>query len=625
MNVTHQFMRRTVLLAVLALLPSLGMAQEVLLPLRHASGTEAKSATRLSLPFFDDFSSKEVSAAQWLPGSALVNDGYAPQPPTVGMVTLDAFDADGRLYASELGQLYSADTLASQVVRLDSAFSPVPRALGVADSVYLSFFYLPGGGYGNRWEGVGDVPESADSLVLEFFDASSGEWRWVWSRSGISADTLFSRTGSYWQYCEVLIDDMRYFNADFQFRFRNYCSLDVDPKKGLLSNADQWNIDYVVVDAQRHRGDSVSRDLAFVNPAASMLRNYTAMPACQYVPGEMRPDMELLITNRFSNELAANYGYKILDEVGTVVHDYDGGFENAPVYWNGAVYQTAAAHANPRLDFAFPAGMTAPTTYTIVHGLREGVSGDPHPQNDTIAFRQVFDNYYAYDDGSAENGYGLTSTTPKVKLAYRFDMNVADTLTAVYLYFNHTFREQNADVRFYITVWDDADGHPGNVIYKDENRRGAQFGGLNKYMRYVLERPVECQGTIYVGVEQTTADYLNLGFDRNNDASDRIFYLTGNSWQRSILRGALMLRPYFGTRATLGIGSADAPSEANVQVRGGRIVIDQEVETPVAVYDAMGRRVFACTKGNHIVTDSLPRGIYLVKLGAKPAKKVIVL
>lgn len=49
-------------------------------------------------------------------------------------------------------------------------------------------------------------------------------------------------------------------------------------------------------------------------------------------------------------------------------------------------------------------GYAATHHLTIEHGVREGVRGMP-PQNDTIRFTQVFDNYYAYDDGTPENGY----------------------------------------------------------------------------------------------------------------------------------------------------------------------------------------------------------------------------
>ena len=145
-------------------------------------------------------------------------------------------------------------------------------------------------------------------------------------------------------------------------------------------------------------------------------------------------------------------------------------------------------------------------------------------------------------------------------------------------------------------------------------------------MRYVLEEPLVCNGTIYVGFEQTTADYINLGFDRNNDASSQIFYLTGSEWQTSILRGALMLRPCFGQRATVAINSTEE-TPSNIFAEGNRITVETQNAAPVMIYNALGQLVFqsrlsAATQ--RITTPSLPRGLYLVRIGESAAKKIIL-
>lgn len=617
-----------VLLLVMLACPAVLLAQEALSPVRHQAQLLSKDAdTHLSLPFFDDFSNPQLSQQQWVLGGSFVNQGYAPLPPTVGMATLDAVDAAGRLYPSEMGQLFPADTLLSLPIRLDSAFVPYPHPLSPADSVYLSFFYLPGGGYGNMWERVGDSPQPQDSLVLEFYSADDDAWLRVWSTQGCDADSLFARMGSYWQFQQVRIDSPKFLNAQFRFRFRNYCSLDINNKKGILSNSDQWNIDYVVLDAGRRSGDFAARDVAFVAPAPSMLRHFQAMPARQFTAADMKDSLSLLITNRFSEELATEYRYQIFDADGRELHAYDGGHENAPVYWQGAAYQTAATHAHPVVDYLFPVGTQLPQTFAIRHQVREGVSGDVHTANDTVSFQQVFDNYYAYDDGTAENGYGITSTSSKIWLACRFPLHVEDTLTALDLYFNRTLKEQNADIRFFITVWDDADGHPGQVLYRDAVRRKPEFNGFNHFVRYYLEEPLVCSGTIYVGLEQTSADFLNLGFDRNCDASSDIFYRTSAEWQTSILRGALMLRPCFGQRGLLSVNAA-AVAPPRVYVQAESLVVESQsaVAEPVIICNLLGQPVYQ----GHIAprsvlrTSRLPHGIYMVRLGDAPAVKVVI-
>ena len=618
-------LRHATLCFVLVLYASSSLqGQEALLPIRHAPQTPAKDApTVLTLPFFDDFSNIAASQNLWQITGTFLNEGYAPLPPTRGMATLDAFDADGWLYPTTTEQLFPCDTLASLPIRLDSLFEPYPRALAAADSLYLSFFYLPGGGYGNMWERIGDTPESIDSLVLEFYDATHDAWDRVWGIRGCSADTLFAHTGSYWQFVNIGISEPKYLNANFRFRFRNYCSLTNLNKTGMITNADQWNIDYVTLNAGRHCGDSTSRDVAFVMPAPSMLNHYQAMPARQFTSNEMADHVPLTIANLYSEQLATEYRYRIYNESGTELYHYDGGHENIPVFWRGMQYQTSPAHAQPPVGYTFSLSDDIPTTYTILHHVREGVSGDIHTANDTTIFKQIFDNYYAYDDGTPENGYGITSTSSRVMIACRFQLNVEDTLTALYLYFNRTLGDENADIRFAITVWDDAGGMPGNIIYQDANRRRPLFEGFNRYVRYILEEPVVCSGTIYIGLEQYSPDYINLGFDRNNDASNNIFYRSSTSWQTSILRGALMVRPHFGYRATLAVPHT-VTSSAKVYAVGSTIYVETDTPQSVQVYNTLGRLIHTQSVTTSLSLSNLPRGLYLVKVGSQIVKKVIV-
>ena len=618
-----QLLSILLLLTLSAMLP----AQEALSSLcRPEAPAQKGNDTVLTLPFFDDFSNTSLSSSLWHLGGTFVNQGYAPLPPTIGMATLDAFKADGTLYPTATSQLFTGDTLTSLPIRLDSIFYPYSRPLSAGDSVYLSFFYLPGGGYGNMWERIGDTPEGQDSLILELYDPTHENWNRVWVSPGTHPDSLYSHTGNYWQFVDIPLLDEQYFQPSFRFRFCNLCSLDNINKKGILSNADQWNIDYVYLNHGRHSLDTAARDIAFVNPAPSMLKHYQAMPARQFTPADLADTLPLTITNRFTQELATNYGYHIYDSQNQLLHTYDGGYENTPVYWHAHAYQTSPAHARPPLAYTLPVTPDSPSTFTVVHGLREGVSGDIHTQNDTISFTQTFDNYYAYDDGIPENGYGITSTTPSVRIACRFTLNTEDTLTALHLYFNRTLADQNSSIRFYITVWDDADGHPGNIIYQDRDRRRPLFSGFNQYVRYTLEQSLVCNGTIYIGLEQTSADYINLGFDRNNDASHNILYLTGSEWQTSILRGALMLRPAFGQRATLAIDTPGTDSFTAFR-QGNSIVIHVPSSEHIVIYNIMGQKVYEFLSphtGTQCTTQPLPSGLYLVRAGNAPARKIAI-
>lgn len=596
-------------------------AQEVLLPLQSANVVPtAKDGTdsAIRLPFFDDFShpTDRLQSTLWEPCGATVGTGYGELPPTIGMATLDAIDADGNLYPQASTTPFPADTLLSRSIRLDS--------VNPQDSLVLSFFYLPGGGYGNLWERVGDTPDPADSIYLDIYSAPDSTWHTVWTRGGISVDTLMAQTGSRWQYVAIAITDSIYFDSMFRFRFRNHCSLDATSKKGLKGNCDQWNIDYLLLDTGRSvNAAPVWRDVAFAEEAPSLLATYQAMPARQYRPSDMAQNIQLYIANLYNSDLATHYGYSIVDETGDTVYHYDGGFENAPA---GGI-QESPAHANPTIGYAFPTDAES-HTYEIVHTIREGVGGDSRGQNDTTRFFQVFGDYYAYDDGKPENGYGLTSTASRVYLAYRFDLNEADTLTAVDLYFNRTANHENESIGFYLTVWQaGADGRPGEVVYRDNERRYPQFGGMNTYSRYTLEHATLIYGSVFVGFEQVGNDYINLGFDRNHQSADRIWYLTSTEWQQSILRGSLMLRPCFGADAVGTISTADdehitlRPNPANRYFE-----VDAECRH-IAVYNQQGVLVHE-GRGRRVDTSNMPSGFYIVRLitegGAAHTEKMII-
>lgn len=586
-----------------------------------------KSATQpVTLPFFEDFSNSNFSLSTihfHLEGGATVSDGVRLLPPTVGVVTLDALDASGNLYPFASTSLFPADTLTSLPIRLDE-FSH-------DDSLVFSFYFLPGGGEGNLWERVGDTPDPQDSLLLEFFSSVDSVWTVVWSCGGMDVDSLVVTTGHRWQYVTIPITERVYFDSLFQFRFRNFCSLTETTKPGLAGNCDFWHIDYILLDSDRTTNSTpVFHDVAFVDPAPSALAAYRAMPARQYRTTDMADAFDMTITNLFNSTLATQYAYAVVDATGDTLYRYNGGYENAPAFLPDENYQTAPSHATPPIGYSFPVSSHS-ATYTIVHAVREGAAGDDFRTNDTVRFQQVFDNYYAYDDGSAENGYGLTSTASHLYLAYRFDLNTSDTLTALDLYFNRTRDGVNETVPFRITVWKSENGHPGAVLYRDNSNRRPLMDGLNRYQRYVLENPVVVNGSIFVGFEQTNNYFINLGFDRSYNTSDRIYYLTSTEWQQSILSGSLMMRPYFGVAATVGIAGIDN-SKLKIEIypnpTSGVVHVEGLPEgSRIEVYDASGRLVHV-DFSFQFETFSLKSGFYLLRCitpdGITHTEKLIV-
>ena len=144
-------------------------AQEVLTPLlsvpRAVENNSSINKSSLNLPFFDDFSSNQLSPSLWIGNSTFVNNNYPINPPTIGVVTFDGLDSSGFAYdinmTNNSGQ---ADQLLSQEIDLSNI-----------DTAFFLFFH--------QAQGLGDNPQQEDSLTLEFLSDSLGtkSWKKVWS------------------------------------------------------------------------------------------------------------------------------------------------------------------------------------------------------------------------------------------------------------------------------------------------------------------------------------------------------------------------------------------------------------------------------------------------------------
>ena len=71
-------------------------------------------------------------------------------------------------------------------------------------------------------------------------------------------------------------------------------------------------------------------------------------------------------------------------------------------------------------------------------------------RNDTVRSYTIFDNYFAYDDGSAETSMRAGDQQGE-EVAVRFTANTDDTLRAVQIHFPHYSNQDNA--RFNLKVY----------------------------------------------------------------------------------------------------------------------------------------------------------------------------
>ena len=625
-----------------------GFAQETLVEVRKNLNTEIKhqhkSTTQdtLELPFIDDFSENIgfPDPNLWQDNQAYINYQFPVNSISIGAATLDAIDGKGKLYGTNNSNVFGADYLTSQPVNLE--YNP-------DDSVYLSFYYQPAG--------TGDTPEPRDSLVIQFYNIDSSRWESVWQVSFNKKDstiteinlikeketTYYVDSTGHETFKQTLIPVIKnsYLKKGFQFRFHNYVSTSPPEKIPSMSgNVDHWNIDFVKLDKERSINDTIINDVAFIEPMKPLLNNYEALPWQHYPDAEayeMKDSLSITYRNIGNQTWNISREFEIIDRMwSNPTYSFTGGTgDDIPPY---------TVETYPRvINYLFPFNNRDSALFEIQSYLiTDTTSSRIHYRyNDTIRYFQKFYNYYAYDDGTAENGYGLTGQgSENSKVAFKFNTYKPDTLQAIQIYFNQTLDSANSNY-FNLYVWNDQNGEPGNVIYMQEEIRPVFEDSVNQFHNYVLKEKVFLEGTFYIGYEKFTTDMLNIGFDLNRVNNNKLFYNINGTWNQSGIEGTLMMRPVFGKRIPYSLGTQE-PKEKRPSIKwdiypnpAHDFINISLKDAPLykfaySIYTLQGRLV---KHNNHlskqIILSELSPGIYILELQNKDnqtrtRKKIIV-
>ena len=485
-----------------------------------------KQAEGVKLPFWDDFSTYTGSpdTSLWMPNSGVyVNRTHALNPPTLGVATFDGATASGGLYSTDPDAIGLADTLVSKPILLGSVSSTE------INSIYLSFFW--------EFEGAQEMPDMEDSLRLSFRDQSGN---WVRIDAFKSGDETSSS-----EFQQVIYQvKPEFLHNNFQFKFEEF---------GRMNGPyDAWHIDYVYLDKNRQVDSKNFFDRAVCSLPTSILGTYTAVPKKQFFadPGKFLSASSISIYNLDKIFQPIEYS-AILSDRNDPGHVYE------TLNFNTALNPILQGHErriivskNPDIK-AFNSdldSMYMNLKYYISSGDSILPNGINYRVNDTATAEFVIHNYYAYDDGTAEFGAGIDQNAGKI--AYMFVLERPDIINRVDVSFINISRDMT-NTPFNLYVWKRLSDDPRDVIYKRENQSVDAIRGFNQFQTIKLPETVVAD-TFYIGLEALTSDYLVIGYDKNNDTGDRMFYNVSGGWQKNTdLKGSLMIRPYFS--------STDAP------------------------------------------------------------------
>lgn len=571
-----------------------------ILELKRNKGIEMRLNVPLSLPFLDDFSynSSFPNNFLWEDSAVFINRSYPLNPVTIGVATFDGINSEGLAY----------DISASIDGRRADSLTSKPIDLSSVDSVYLLFYY--------QGKGLGDNPQIEDSLFLEFLNGFDSLglpiWNHVWSVEGQSQQE-FERV-------EIKIRDTIYLRSDFQFRFRN--------KATLSGNYDHWHIDYVKLDTYYSGQIPSLEDMSFVYDNPQILRRYREMPWVHFiedVAGELNDTLDIILRNNQAGA-SVDYKYDVYEHPDTIIEHFPFPFPiNAPVDFTSTRNDTVR-------DYSMIGNFSFPTPILISDTIFQSESEDSatfkfqnviltepndNKQNDTLIHFQKFNSHFAYDDGIAEFAYGIN--VQGAKMAYQFKLNKADSLRIVQIYFAQ-MQNNVSNIPFYLVVWDDNNGIPGNILLKDTVY--PIYLDRLEFHNYYLDSIIGLNGTFYVGIEQTTNDMLNIGLDRNSIANQYMLYNVGGGWNFSQFPGAWMIRPVLSSRPIISLNS-EVNKEDLIRVfpnpfsNHTTIILNRNTHNRISLFDINGRLINSVNikEDKYILSrESIDSGMYIIHI-----------
>ncbi|MGB3588373.1 MAG: T9SS type A sorting domain-containing protein [Tunicatimonas sp.] len=569
--------------------------------------------TVLLLPFWDDFSQSTTTALgvpipdtlKWMPSSqnTRINSGLAINPPTIGVASFDGVQLDGTPYRS--GEEDDAsDSLVSRPINL----AAVPE--GVRNSVYFSFYW--------QQRGNGEFPDFGDSLRLQFL-TNENTWRTVWTRDG--GDSLATRN-----FVQELfpVFSPAYFHERFQFRFQAFSR--------LTGAFDTWNIDYVYLNQNRSEANTAYLDRAITKPPSSLFGEYTAIPMQQF---RANPDRYLGTSSvEFFNLNVAlqpiRYTAIVRDTVSNLQWVLNDSTAISPVPIG---LERDTIFANPltstQLDLSADS-LYLETEFSIAAGDTVFNETIDYRVNDTTRAVFVLDDWFSYDDGEAEFGVEINQQGGKV--AYQFVTPEEALLTHIDIHFPNVSRNQRTPIQ--LLVWRDlADSTGQEVLLRSVNASSIpdpNYNGFTSYELVTNDIPfyVTVQDTFYIGYEQQSDQFVAIGFDKNTNTGDKLFFNVNGNWvQNQELQGSLMMHPRFD-RASADFILAPPPTPEETitpslkiypNPTDGVVWIEGQVDQAVIanLYGQQLREYVNLIGKTSLDLSGLPSGLYIIKTSKK--------
>lgn len=578
----------------------------------------------LTLPFFEDFAenSHTPNPNRWTGRQVWLNAGFAQSLPNIQSATFDHLDEWGQPYSAlDQNDRSYADTLCSQPINLqfykDGSTTVNYKP---SDSVYLSFFVERGG-----W---GDSPESTDSLLLQF-KTTTGQWVTVWNATGSS-----SVSKEYF----VAIAEYRFFSSTFQFRFCNYTK--------STGNLNHWNLDYIRLNKNRRFQEQNIRDVGISNFKPGLFNDYYNIPFSHYAANRVQSQgtgTQLKVRNSGVEPVNIRTQLDIKNQYGQTIYSKPLSSNSIKIDGLSEYNQTIELTSfdtltglSPELKFDIRINPeNRDSTPILYHSATS---------NNRWEYTQKVQPWYAYDDGSAEGGFGLDYAhlgNIRGQFAMEFNTYKDDSLRGLAIQFNQSKTDVSTK-SFRLRIWKDISPLSGpdnqdQLLYEWFMDAPVYRDSVNEFSYVFFDSVLFLpKGKYYVGWMQALPFVLNIGYDNNyrfsNDnqvANPHLFYNLLGSWERAdySIKGTPMIRMLMGGREEylfekeelpiLQISAYPNPCIDQLTVQG----IAAELVSDVAIVDGAGRLMPVTWDNGKINVSHLSNGRYTLVLRTVQGQK----
>lgn len=514
-------------------------------------------------------------------GGSYISNRIAINPPSLYVATFDALDANGKPYFnSDVSR--TTDFLTSQAINL----------AGMAqDSNIVLTFYLQGKGLGSR-----PLPRF-DSIYVQF-RTKDNLWKNVWGHVGpLENFTQFA----------IKVDKSEYYHEGFQFKFQNFTALN-----GAVAST--YNIDYILLDKNIDSTNIIPIDAAVNQSQTSILKKYSAMPYFQYQPSDLADKVSYTLKNNaaiftsFDSEHFMRYADGSQSPIQSQSIAFPPAFSTTPASWT----------VNPNL-VVVDKSKNSEIKYEV-----NALTGDRITNNrirlecnnrDSSSVK--LQNYYAYDDGSAENSLSFN----RARILLKFELNqLPDTITHI-----DAFNPQN---RYTVAI-----GSPATIsrlVVANEDKTLVETSttdvvlafpdGRDVFTRYKLSKPfVPTTKVFYIGFENTSTTSVFFGVDRNVDSSVvNVFPFPSGPWNEQKIPGTFMIRPVLRADSqNVGISKSTNSLQFTVYPNPAKDLVHLAGDvTKIEIKNITGqlliRKEFTLEEDKIVDINQLSAGIYLI-------------